>query len=90
LRPVAVVPSDIIVKCGQEFTLDGSGSSDPEGQPLVYWWYRTGGTGIPHHFSGPVLKGKGTEEPGETTYILCVCDGVRVSEPSTVKVTAVR
>jgi hypothetical protein len=90
LRPVAAAPSDITVKCGQEFTIDGSGASDPEGQPLVYWWYRTGGTGIPNYSCGPVLKGRAPDEPGETSFTVSVCDGVRVSDPRTVKVTAVR
>lgn len=69
--------------------MDGSGSSDPEGQPLVYWWYIMSGAGTPTYSCGPVFRGKAPKEPGETSYMLSVCDGVRVSEPKIVKVTVV-
>ena len=36
--PVAVVPAKMTVKCGENFTIDGSKSYDPQGQPLIYRW----------------------------------------------------
>lgn len=86
-KPVAVPPAELTVKCGQEFTIDGSQSHDPEGQPLIYRWRRTAGGGTDPYFSTePVWKGKAQNEPGEVEFQFYVIDGLRVSEPVYVKI----
>jgi uncharacterized repeat protein (TIGR01451 family)/CSLREA domain-containing protein len=42
--PVAEAGAPQAVTSGSPVTLDGSGSSDPDGQPLSYLWEQTGGT----------------------------------------------
>jgi hypothetical protein len=87
LRPIAVAPTEMTVKCGQEFTIDGSRSRDPEGQPLVYRWRRiSGGSTDPYFWTEPVWKGKAQAEPGDVEFQFYVIDGLRASEPVVVKV----
>lgn len=86
LKPVAVAPEEVKVKCGEEFGIDGTKSHDPEGQPLVYRWRRLEGGTVPESSIEPVLKGKAPDEPGEAVYRFYVIDGLRVSDPITVRV----
>jgi hypothetical protein len=74
-------------------TLDGSGSSDPDGDPLWYHWEQTGGMpvllsdewAVAPQFQAPVV-GAG----GETlTFALTVFDGALASDPDTVAITVV-
>jgi hypothetical protein len=90
-RPVAVVDrTEITVGCGQEFALDGSKSSDPEGQPLTCNWASTRGGINPEHSWQPILKAKAPDRPFECEYIFYVIDGIRCSEPVTVKIHVVK
>jgi len=44
--PVAVVGPDQTVSGGASVTLDGSGSSDPDGDAITYKWTQTAGTAV--------------------------------------------
>ncbi|HEY3284358.1 MAG TPA: Ig-like domain-containing protein [Armatimonadota bacterium] len=89
-RPVAVADPEVTVHCGQEYTLDGSRSHDPEGQPLLYrWsvdgdWLRTDGT------QEAICRLKAPDSPTTLTYRFYVMDGVRSSEAVQVRVKVVR
>lgn len=88
LKPVAVAPDEMTVKCGEEFTIDGSKSYDPEGRPLVYRWSRSGEWLIPDLSTGPTMTIKAPDEPEELEYRFYVIDGLRVSDPVIIKVKA--
>ena len=82
LRPVAVVDlTEITASPGEEILLDGSNSSDPEGQPLRYRWTTGGQRG-----SDPTFSLRAADRPGEMTVRFYVLDGLRSSEPVCVKV----
>ena len=88
-RPVAVAPGEMTVRCGQEFEIDGSRSYDPEGQPLYYRWSeRTPRPPLDLHHD-PVLKLKAPDKPATVEYRFWVLDGLRCSEPVTIKVEVV-
>jgi hypothetical protein len=90
LRPVAVPAQRALkAKVGEEFTLDGTQSYDPEGQELVlYEWQLDDGKAAPWRKAGAVITAK-AEEPGTVRYLLYVNDGVRASEPVRVTITVV-
>jgi hypothetical protein len=91
LKPAAVVePKELTIKVGEAFTLDGSKSHDPEGQPLIYRWHVRGPGGVePRLSEEPVYKGTGPKKPVEFRIVFYVIDGLRASEAVTVKVKVV-
>ena len=68
-------------------TLDGSGSYDPSGNPLHYFWAWTDGEGGLHSATGisPIIS----LALGEYEIQLIVHNGTLVSEPDTVTITVV-
>ncbi|MBN1917513.1 MAG: Ig-like domain-containing protein [Verrucomicrobia bacterium] len=79
---------------GEAFTVDGSKSHDPEGQPLVYFWemrrhWEKGGRFDPESSDQPIFRGTAPQRPGEYEGVLYVMDGLRVSEPVWIKITIV-
>jgi hypothetical protein len=98
LKPVAIVTSDVkiferksedgeylydmYVKPGQSFTLDGSKSYDPEGQPLIYRWLGfSEDYGADPPFSIPsVRKVTAPMKVEDVKYDFYVMDGLRASK----------
>jgi hypothetical protein len=76
--PVAKVRAATETMSGQTVTLDGSGSSDPDGDKLTYLWTQTQGENIfladnsnpTLHFVAPSVK-----KPTQYTFELTVSDG---------------
>jgi hypothetical protein len=83
--PVADAGPDQTVEltshAGAQVTLDGSGSSDPDGDPLTYQWTWSGG-------SANDVKPTATFPLGKTTVTLTVSDG-QVSDTDTVDINVV-
>jgi peptidoglycan/xylan/chitin deacetylase (PgdA/CDA1 family) len=86
--PVADAGPAQTVSAGSTVQLDGSGSSDPDGDSLTYQWTQTGGTPV-------TLSSSTAEQPtftapssaGTLNFRLVVNDGQVNSSPDTVAVT---
>jgi hypothetical protein len=86
--PIADAGPDQTVIAGQTVTLDGSASSDPDGDDLTYAWTLNGPgyTDEPLTGVGPMFC---AADPGSFTASLVVNDGTVDSEPDEVTVTAI-
>ncbi|MGH3659808.1 MAG: polysaccharide deacetylase family protein, partial [Micromonosporaceae bacterium] len=86
--PVASAGSAQTVSAGSTVQLDGSGSSDPNGDPLTYQWTQTGGPAVTLS-SGTVVAPTFTAPTSASTltFQLVVNDGTASSSPSTVTIT---
>ena len=86
--PIANAGSNQTVASGASVQLDGSGSSDPDGNPITYAWSQTGGpsvtlsstTAVKPTFTAPT-------GPATLTFQLVVNDGQVNSAPSSVAIT---
>lgn len=87
--PVARTGPDQVAGPGAIVTLDGSDSSDPDGEPVQYLWTQTGGPAV--NLPNPtasVLTFTAPASGGVTlTFSLTVSDGVHDSAPAEVEVT---
>ena len=88
--PVAVAPKEISVTCGSEFSIDGSKSYDPEGQPLIYRWNVGEGWLKGSLSQSAKLTLTAPNKPIELSYKFWVIDGIRCSQAVEVKVHVVR
>jgi peptidoglycan/xylan/chitin deacetylase (PgdA/CDA1 family) len=86
--PVASAGSAQTVSAGSTVQLDGSGSSDPNGDPLTYQWTQTGGPAVTLS-SGTVVAPTFTAPTSASTltFQLVVNDGTVSSSPSSVTIT---
>jgi hypothetical protein len=89
LLPVAVADEERTVKRGETFRLDGSRSTDPEGQPLIYRWSARSPRIQPRQWHEAVLEGVAPDEPGKYEYVFYVIDGLRASKSIRVAVNVV-
>ena len=91
LPPIADAGEDQEVVAGDTVQLDGSGSSDPEGDPLTQFWsILSKPVGSAAVLSSPNTMNPAFEADKEGSYIiqLAVNDGEYDSEPDTCMVTA--
>ena len=89
--PTADAGGDVSAEVGRVVTLDGSGSSDPDGDPLEYGWEIVKAPSG----SAATLINKDKADPqfipdvdGVYDLVLVVSDGARESEPDRMAVTA--
>ena len=84
--PVANAGADITVETGQPITLDGSGSSDPDGSLVSYEWRAASGEGIKS--ASPTLA-LGSLPIGTYTATLIVTDSQSNTATDTMTITVV-
>jgi hypothetical protein len=84
--PVAVVEDVDPVGVGAWVVLNGSGSFDPDEDPLTYSWSQTDGTLVTLANSGAAYAGFYAVTEGTLVFELVVHDGEVASAPATVEV----
>jgi len=86
--PVANAGSDIETDEGLVVTLDGAGSYDPDGSPIIYSWESLNGIALSNYIiENPIFTAPEVSEDNDYFFTLEVTDGELVSQIDTVKVT---
>jgi hypothetical protein len=83
----SVLPSEI-VGVGTPVTLDGSGSSDPDNDPLAYVWVQTSGPAAALSGDKTATASFTPAQAGTYVFELTVADGKATSQPATATVSA--
>ena len=88
--PVAVVRAASPIVITQTDVLDGSGSTDPDGNPLTYFWTLTTPAGSQATLGNPSAISTSfiPDVPGTYVAQLVVADAYGVSAPASVSITA--
>ena len=88
LAPIANAGPDQTVFVGSTVTLNGTGSSDPEGQPLTYTWQQVQGTPVNggNDLTGPTPSFTAPLVQGRVEFQLRVSDGDFTSGPNRVRI----
>lgn len=87
IPPVADAGLDVTLVLGNEVVLDGSGSSDTEGESLEYTWTQKEGPSIELQRGDTATAGFAPAEAGRYVFSLVVRDGEKESLPDDVVVT---
>ncbi len=82
--PTADAGDDQQLKGGTAAVIDGSGSSDPDGQPLTYEWTQTAGTPVEFVNDGATISFDTPTTRVELVFELTVSDGFADSAPDSV------
>jgi hypothetical protein len=88
-QPVAVPGTDQIVKGGSTVTLDGSGSSDPDGDALAFSWSQLAGPSVTlsdNTSKSPTFTAPTPGDDNLLIFQLIVNDGQVDSKPATVNI----
>lgn len=84
--PTAEIQDTGPVEPGDWVTLDGSGSYDPDQDPLAYSWVQTGGPQVMLEDGDQAMAGFYAVVEGTLTFQLVVDDGDAASRPASVQV----
>ncbi len=85
--PTADAGADQTVHPGDTVTLDGSGSTDPDGDALVYRWTQTGGAAVTFTPNLSVTTFTAPTQTGALTFTLTVTDTGGLSHADSVVIT---
>ena len=88
LAPTARAGPDQLVFIGSTVTLNGTGSTDPEGQPLTYVWHQVQGPTVNggNDLTGPTPSFTAPLIPDRVEFQLRVSDGDFTSGPDRVRI----
>jgi hypothetical protein len=85
--PVADAGTDQLVTVGENVQLDGSASSDPDGDPMAYTWRQVLGPAVTLRNATTARPSYAASGPGEYRFALSVSDGKVDSAPDDVAVS---